>query len=411
MQDFARATPAAAPLAETGTEGGGKPQAASEKDRYKALFVTAGDFSHINAQMLPALQSQCPNVDFETFNATEFMRSQQGAMMLCGLGALKEYGLSTLSSKAKLRYRLFRARSYFNRVGRMLRRRFADAGFDFTVQTQSIFSAALPGVPNYVYTDHVARARLADEDQEGTGHPSSVWMARERSIYDEADHVFTFGPKIRDFLLNDYGIAANKVSAIGAGASARPDCPVDISLARSARRNILFVGVDWERKGGPEMIEAFKELRRHLPDATLTIIGCSPDVKVDGVEVLGRLPLSELPDYFHKASCFCMPSRVEPFGIVFLEAMQFGLPVVSTTAGDIGAIVQDGRTGRLCAPRDAAGLAQAMRDVLEVPETCNQMGLAGLERGRQFTWETVARRIASHAPGAFGRPAAEELQW
>lgn len=392
--------------AEAGAEPGPAAGAA-----YRALFVTLGSFSHINAQLLKALQSQCPNVAFETFSVSQQMRREYPALLRCGLGALREYGLQGLRSRVKLRYRLFRNRTYFETAGRILQQRFAGRGFDFTVQTQSMFSTALPGCPNFVYTDHVARARLADEDQDGTGQPSGAWLDCERAIYEEAAHVFTFGPKIRDFLTGSYGISAGKVSAIGAGASVRPSQPPPTALERYGRRNILFVGVEWERKGGPELAEAFRRLRKRLPDAALTIIGCAPDIHLEGCRVLGRLPLDELEAHFREASCFCMPSRVEPFGVVFLEAMQFALPVVSTTAGDIGAIVRDGETGRLAAPRDSAGLEQALYEVLADPETCRSMGLAGLKRGQQFTWEAVARRIAAHAPGAASRPAAQELAW
>lgn len=395
--------------AEIGAAGTGT--GADAAAQYRALFVTLGSFSHINTQLLAALQSQCPDVEFETFSLSGQMRGDYPALLRCGLGALREYGLRGMGARARLRYRLFRNQAYIRWAAGLVQQRFAGRGFDFTVQTQSMFSAALPGCPNFVYTDHAARARLADEDQDGTGQPSAAWLDCERAIYEEAAHVFTFGPKIRDFLTGSYGIAPGKVSAIGAGASVRPAQPPQTAPERYGRRNILFVGVEWDRKGGPELAKAFARLRQRLPDATLTIIGCTPDIHLEGCRVLGRLPLEALEAHFHEASCFCMPSRVEPFGVVFLEAMQFGLPVVSTTAGDIGAIVRDGGTGRLAAPRDSAGLEQALYEVLADPGTCRSMGLAALERGRQFTWEAVARRIAAHAPGAASRPAAQELAW
>ncbi|KUJ78167.1 hypothetical protein AVO45_09470 [Ruegeria marisrubri] len=377
----------------------------------KALLVTLGGFSHINAQLLKAFEREFPEVDFETFSVSDALRTDYPTLLRCLSGVAREYGVSSFGSREILRYRLFRSRSYFEAVSRMLQRRFGGRRFDFTVQTQSIFSAALPGCPNYVYTDHVARARLADEDQAGTGHPSQAWLECERQIYEDAAHVFTFGPKIRNFLVDEYRISSEKVSAIGAGASVRPETAPSTSVERYKRRNILFVGVDWERKGGPELVDAFLQLKRRLPDVTLTIVGCSPDVAADGCEVLGRLPISEIEEYFQRASCFCMPSRVEPFGIVFLEAMQFGLPVVSTTVGDIGAIVLDGETGRLVQPNSSADLAQALYEVLADAGTCREMGRAGLDRGRQFTWEAVARRILEHAPGVTASSSAEGLQW
>ncbi len=375
----------------------------------RALFTTFGSFSHINVQLLDALGTEFPEVTFETFNVGEAMRSNYASLFRSLVNVPQEYGLGSFRSRSVLRYRLFRNRAFFRAAEELLQQRFGTQGFDFTVQTQSMFSAALPNCPNFVYTDHVARARLADEDQDGTGYPSQLWLDCERQIYEKAAHVFTFGPKIRNFLIEDYGIESGKVSAIGAGASVRPARPLNTSLDRYAHRNILFVGVEWERKGGPELVEAFVKLRQRLPEATLTIVGCSPEIDVDGCDVIGRLPLSEIEEYFHRATCFCMPSRVEPFGIVFLEAMQFGLPVVSTTVGDIGAIVKEGETGRLVSPKDSAGLAQALFQVLSDAKVCREMGIAGLERGESFTWEAVARRMMAQTPA--GGRAAEVLNW
>lgn len=386
-------------------------QSKEEESRRRALFVTLSGFSNINAQIRSALSTEMPNVDFEEFSVSEAMRSDYSALFYCVAGALREYGFSTLRSKALLRYRLFRCRAYYETVKKLLDRRFGDQHFDFTLQTQSLFSAARPNCPSFVYTDHVARARLVEEGEPELGHPSNQWLDSEREIYATAAHVFTFGPKIRDLLVDTYDIGPSKVSAIGAGASVKPDLPLNTSRHRYARRNILFVGVDWERKGGPELVEAFRQLRKSLPDATMTIVGCSPEVDVEGCQVVGRLPMSQVKAYYHKASCFCMPSRVEPFGIVFLEAMQFGLPVVSTTVGDVGAIVQDGSTGRLASPRNPAELADALRFVLEDPERCRRIGLAGLERSKQFTWEAVIRRIAARVTVGSGRVGAEEVRW
>nr|WP_240989164.1 glycosyltransferase family 4 protein [Salipiger mangrovisoli] len=191
-----------------------------------------------------------------------------------------------------------------------------------------------------------------------------------------------------------------------------PKHPVELSPERFARRRILFVGVDWERKGGPELVEAFKLLRERLPDATLTIIGCSPDVQVEGVEALGRLPLEQVAEHFHQSSCFCMPSRLEPFGVVFVEAMQFGLPVVSTDVGDIGSIVVEGETGHVVPARDPAALAEALFQTLAMPDRALRLGTASKTRAAQFTWDAVARRIASHFPGEPALAQAElEVAW
>lgn len=364
----------------------------------RALFVTRGSFSHINAQLEAALRRVRPGLEITTFDTMREMKADPVAQLRCLIGVQREYGLSSWRSRDIARFRLARSRSYYRAVRAALRRRVGGQRFDFTLQTQSLFNAALPGFPNFVYTDHVARAALGGTP-EALGEPSEAWWACEREIYEEAAHVFTFGPKIRGMLASQYGIAGTKASAIGAGASVVPQRPVDVTTARYAARKIVFVGVDWERKGGPELIAAFRALRRRLPDATLTIIGCQPQLNEPGVTVLGRLPLAEVEAHYHEASCFCMPSRLEPFGIVFIEAMQFGLPVVATDVGDIGAIVAEGRTGRTARAGDVDALTEALFETLRDPDRCRTMGQAAIERAKQFTWDEVARRILAHVPG------------
>ncbi|ANT60672.1 hypothetical protein AYJ57_10020 [Salipiger sp. CCB-MM3] len=375
------------------------------------MMVIRGSFSHINAQLEQALRRVRPDIELEVFDAVKEFKEDMLGQLRCLVGVQREYGLSSWSSKDMLRYRLSRSQAYYKAVNDMIRDRFHPMEFDFTLQTQSLFNAALPGIPNFVYTDHVARAGMSAL-QGQFGAPSGGWFDCERQIYTQAEHVFTFGPKIRRLLIEHYGIAPEQASAIGAGASVLPKRPVELTTERFAKRRILFVGVDWERKGGPELVEAYKLLRKRLPDATLTIIGCRPEVAGDGIEVLGRLPLEEVSEHFHDASCFCMPSRLEPFGVVFVEAMQFGLPVVSTDVGDIGSIVVEGETGHVVPSGDAQALSEALFQTLAIPERCQRLGTAAKDRATQFTWDAVASRIAAHFPGEPSFPRAElEVTW
>lgn len=366
--------------------------------RARALYVTRGSFSHINDQLLAAMQKILPDVTFDRVDVAEEMQGNYMSLLRRGLGVQREYGISSWTSKEKLRYRLARSQAYNDEVRAILKRKIGASTYDFMLQTQSLYNATLDGVPNYVYTDHVARAGGEDR-RTAVGLPSKAWSRCEQELYEDAQHVFTFGPSVRALLTKEYGIPDTKSSAIGAGASVVPTRKVDTSLARYTRRNIVFVGIDWERKGGPELVSAFQALRKQMPDATLTIIGCNPTISnMEGIDVLGRRTLIELEDHFHAASCFCMPSRLEPFGIVFVEAMQFGLPVVATDVGDIGAIVQDGETGQLAQQGDIPALTDALYRTLENAAACQKMGEKGLARAKKFTWQAVAEQIAAHFP-------------
>jgi glycosyltransferase involved in cell wall biosynthesis len=104
---------------------------------------------------------------------------------------------------------------------------------------------------------------------------------------------------------------------------------------------------------------------------------------------------------FAQATCFVMPSQLEPFGIAYVEAAAAGAPSIATSVGGAGTIVADG-TGRLVAPGDGAGLLAAMRELAD-GEVARRMGAAARERSRLFTWEQVGARLLA----ALGLPGGE----
>ncbi|MBD5781075.1 glycosyltransferase family 4 protein [Pelagicoccus sp. NFK12] len=98
--------------------------------------------------------------------------------------------------------------------------------------------------------------------------------------------------------------------------------------------NILFVGKDWTRKGGPQLITAFKALKQRYTKSTLTIIGCDPKIREPGVRVLGFLDkrkndeLNLIQKAYKDATVFCLPSAWESVGIVYMEAAIFSIPTI-----------------------------------------------------------------------------------
>jgi glycosyltransferase involved in cell wall biosynthesis len=169
----------------------------------------------------------------------------------------------------------------------------------------------------------------------------------------------------------------------------------------------LFVGREWERKHGPTVLAAFASLRAERPDATLDLVGGHPAVRGEGVT--GHGPLRpEVPEeaervrsLFARATCFVMPSQVEPFGIVYVEAAAAGLPSIATSVGGAGTVVAEG-TGLLVPPGDVGALLDAMRRLAD-GEVARRMGAAALERSRLFTWEQVGARVLA----ALGLPGGE----
>ena len=171
-------------------------------------------------------------------------------------------------------------------------------------------------------------------------------------------------------------------------------------LFRSRVREILFVGIDWDRKGGPLLLAAFELLLRRLPDATLRIIGCSPAVNHPSVRVDGFLDRRDPAQYEHlvrsylRASCFCLPSLFEPFGQVYVEAASVGLPLVAIDMDSRREAVVDGVTGRLASIPTPEALADALYDVLRDEVRGREMGNAARTRASmRFRWDLVVDRL------------------
>jgi glycosyltransferase involved in cell wall biosynthesis len=206
---------------------------------------------------------------------------------------------------------------------------------------------------------------------------------------------------LRRSFVADFEVSDQAVRTVFAGANLDLARVVPRSRICEGPPTILFVGRQWERKGGPVVIEAFREVRKVVPSARLRIVGCTPEVGDEpGVEVLGRIQKDvsggedRLADLYQTSDVFCMPSRFEPFGIVFVEAMLHGLPCIGTSRFAMPEIIEEGGTGWLIAEDDATALGRRLVTALTDREGSFAMGQRGRARALDlFTWETVAASI------------------
>lgn len=164
--------------------------------------------------------------------------------------------------------------------------------------------------------------------------------------------------------------------------------------------HLLFIGKDWERKGGPLLLDAFEVVRRCRPEATLTIIGCRPPVDRPGVHVLGFLDkgsaahAARLRHALQRATVFVMPSYWESTGIVYLEAAMYGLPVVMLAGQGREELLPASVAVALAHP-SADELAAELLHLGADPDRLRSMGRGGraLVRARH-TWAHVAATLA-----------------
>ena len=174
------------------------------------------------------------------------------------------------------------------------------------------------------------------------------------------------------------------------------------------KRNILFVGRQEKRKGLPYLLEAYARLKRERPNIRLIVVGpdggirpaCERYVRrhqLEDVVFTGFVPYEELPRYYKTADVYCAPSTGhESFGIVLLEAMAAGTPIIASDIGGFADVLEDGVEGLLVPPRDAQALATAMDRLLSDAALREQMGRAGTVRAEPYGWEHVSARVLEY---------------
>jgi phosphatidylinositol alpha-mannosyltransferase len=191
----------------------------------------------------------------------------------------------------------------------------------------------------------------------------------------------------------DYEIVPNGVDVASAPKGPKP---------AADHLRLLFVGRAEERKGLPILLSAFEALVEHVP-TRLTVIGADPD-EVHGriadpelaehVDVLGKVSHGVLWRTLGEADVLCAPSLAgESFGMVLIEAMAAGTPVVASDIAGYRDVVTNGLDGTLVAPADPQALAEELQALWHEPERRSRMGAAGRESARRYAWPRVAGEV------------------
>jgi len=176
-------------------------------------------------------------------------------------------------------------------------------------------------------------------------------------------------------------------------------------------RKVLFVGRLDERKGFRVAAEAFSRLAAERPEVRLVVAGDGPERSTaerlppsvrERIAFLGTVPNEDLPPIHAASDVFVAPNvGGESFGIVLVEAMAAGLPVVATDIPGFREVVRHGVDGLLVPPRDPAGTAGGIARVLDEPDLAARLADAGRERARRYSWEAVLPRLeAAYARAA-----------
>lgn len=220
----------------------------------------------------------------------------------------------------------------------------------------------------------------------------------QRQVFASCDTIFTTSDWAAASVVDDFGQSRDRVVTIGAGAT-NVGTP-DPGRQLTGPPTVLFVGYDWNLKGGPQLLEAWRVVRRVIPDARLVIVGCNPRLADPGVEVVGRLDprlpedRKRLVEIYASATCLALVSDFDAFPNVILEAGAMGLPVLAFDEQSRSEVVHDHDNGLLMGSHDVGAVAQALHTLLGDPEAAAAMGRRARTRiDDRFTWDAVTRRV------------------
>ncbi|AGX43822.1 glycosyltransferase family 4 protein [Clostridium saccharobutylicum] len=222
-------------------------------------------------------------------------------------------------------------------------------------------------------------------------------MSRRREnqfkFYNNIHGIFTMGKWLANNLVEYSKIPKEKVHWVGGG--------INLNIKKvkpfpKSKNKILFVGRDFFRKGGDLVYKAFKVLKRYLPNVELYVAGPKEwplKDKDDNLRFLGEINSDELSDYFNLCDIFCMPSRFEAYGLVFIEALVYGLPCIGRNNFEMKEFIKEGYNGYLIENDDIEQLAIKMYQLLNNDDIKSNVVTNRNKYIKEYSWDTVADRI------------------
>ena len=193
---------------------------------------------------------------------------------------------------------------------------------------------------------------------------------------------------------------------------------VPIARWQDGTRNLLFVGRHEPRKGLLVLLKAFRILRKTGCPCRLLVVGSGPQERearryvmtrrVAGVEFLGRVSDAEKAQLFRTADVFVAPATGrESFGIVLLEAMAAGAPIVASDIHGYKGVLRRGEQGLLVPPGDPRELATAISRLVDDDTLRREMSASGIARAETFSWERITERVETYYGFVIRRLAAQ----
>ena len=270
--------------------------------------------------------------------------------------------------------------------------RMPDALFLHT-QTVSLFSMPyLKSIPSIISLD----ATPINYDNVGAAyghHPGSGWIEQQKfrwycSLFNEARELVTWCQWAKDSLIQDYGVNAEKVTVIPPGVDmanwAFGKEKVERPIETDRLVKLLFVGGDFERKGGMYLLEAFKQKLHQtctLDIVTRDAVAQQASAGIAGIQVHRGLTANSAPlkALYANADIFAFPTLADCLPIALMESMAAGLPIVATDVGALREEVLPNENGIMVPPKDTDAIIEAVGRLVANPDERHRMAKRGRE--------------------------------
>jgi len=229
----------------------------------------------------------------------------------------------------------------------------------------------------------------------------------EQVAFDKCSKLIFSTNRVAESAQNDYKISQEKIEVIPFGANLihnhNRESIVELNKLKSTSKvKLLFIGVYWYNKGGDILLEIFDELRKMDSGYELEVVGSTPKEKkeISGVNFYGFLDKSipeqkdKLESLFESSHYFILPTRSEAYGISFVEANSYGLPVFGSNLGGVPDIIEDGINGELMdIEKSAKFLANQIHNYISEGDY-NKKSLKAFDHYKEnFTWDNSIKRV------------------
>ncbi|RYG71234.1 glycosyltransferase [Lentibacillus lipolyticus] len=238
---------------------------------------------------------------------------------------------------------------------------------------------------------------------------SSLVQTWTKKILEESDEIIVVGERLREELLATFSIDAGKISVINMGVNrtvfqGQDKLDARQRLGLDANENILlFVGNLIRAKGLDDLVAAYDRVREQADNVSLHLIGEAKDADYfaelkqkagerERVRIHDALPQEQVADWMAAADVFVLPSHIEGFGLVALEAMACRLPVVGTDVGGLSYLLA-GDAGMLAEPHHPDDLAAKIADVLSDEATRTRLIANGLDKAQEYDQEKLIQDV------------------